>query len=266
MTVLPRYHVLHARRALEPEPRTPRSALDYTSTTVVGLVLAAALIALAIGLGLAPPPSAHTTPAPTAPAKPALVSVAYTTPAALTSRTTTIWLGAQPVTVAFWVNSTYAGTPHARIHNNGPHPIRVAVLSVNGMSDAGRYLSPGHSQTLARGWVTVAGHTNTARYGVVDQATGRYGTTTLTLGGGYAPVLHTSMVANVQAAAGGLAADGGYGPLTDARLRYIRSHWQALPWTVASVQRAYGVSGDGIWGGQTENAYQQLRASMFGRY
>jgi hypothetical protein len=172
----------------------------------------------------------------------------------------------QYVTVSFRVASKYAGTPRARIYNNGPHAIRVVTLKVNGMSDRGRYLRPGQYQTLARGWVNVAGETAVATFAVVDQANGIPGRATLRLGGGLAPVRPTGLVAAVQAAAGGLAADGDYGPLTSARLQYIRAHCWALPGTVARLQGAYGITADGIWGGQTEDAYERLRNAALGKY
>jgi hypothetical protein len=245
--------------------RTARlNRLDYALTALAFAAVVLALAALAVTENPAhngsrtwgSPPKTHR-----------VAAASYALPAAPgMSASGNIQLGMQYVSVSFRVGSKYAGTPHATIYNNGPHAVRVVTLSVNGMSDAGRYLRPGQSQTLARGWVTVAGATATARYAVVDQANGIPGRATLHLGGGFAPVRPTSIVANVQAAAGGLAADGDYGPLTNARLKYIRANWRALPGTVARVQAAYGVGADGIWGPRTEGAYELLRNSALNRY
>jgi hypothetical protein len=248
-----------------PPAAARRRTLDYAPAGVAALATAAALLALA----LAYTPATHTgAPAPDAPRRAAAaVPASYALPASPgLTRTTNIQLGMQYVTVSFRVASKYAGTPRARIYNNGPHAIRVVTLKVNGMSDRGRYLRPGQYQTLARGWVNVAGETAVATFAVVDQANGIPGRATLRLGGGLAPVRPTGLVAAVQAAAGGLAADGDYGPLTSARLQYIRAHCWALPGTVARLQGAYGITADGIWGGQTEDAYERLRNAALGKY
>lgn len=228
-----------------------------------GVTATAGAVALTLAGGavaLAPAASA-------APATPAAVAVtAARASAAVTgvSSSGTIWLGMQAVTVTLRVASKYSGTPRACVHNSGPHAIKVAVLQVNGVTDEGRLLRAGGSQCLHRGWVTVAGATATARFGVTDQVNGVPGSATLRVGGGYAPVRPTSIVAAVQLAAGRLAADGDLGPLTRARVDSVLNHGPAS--TVARVQRALGVGADGITGPVTRDAWMQLVNAAYGRY
>lgn len=244
-----------------PARAKPVDLVDLVIKAAIGGVVAAILMTLLgalAGIGPAAPGKAHA-------AEIAAPAAAHLTTARV-SGSTTMWLGMQAVTVSFRVNSHYAGTPHACIHNNGPDAIKVVTLKVNRMSDRGKYLRVGRSQCLTRGWVTVNGQTAVARFGATDQKTGAPGTATLRLGGGLAPVRATSTVASVQAAAGGLAVDGDYGPLTDARLRYIVAHWRSMPGTVARVQRALGVAADGVVGPQTRDALMLLRNATYGRY
>lgn len=230
-----------------------------------GVSASAGAVALAVtGGAVAFAPAAAAAPA--TPSAAAVTATPARTAVAGVSSSGTIWLGMQAVTVTFRVASKYSGVPRACVHNAGPHAIAVVALNVNGMTDSGRVLRPGSSQCLHRGWVKVAGSTATARFGVVDQVDGIPGAATLRVGGGYEPVRATTIVAAVQLAAGQLAADGDYGPLTNARLNYITAHWRAMPGTLARVQRALGVAADGIYGPQTQGALEQLRNSAYGRY
>lgn len=188
--------------------------------------------------------------------------------AALTGNTGTLWVGPQAVTVSVAVTSSYAGMPRACVRNNGPDPIRVVTLKVTDathtLTARGRTLKAGQTQCLTRGRIRVAGAYVTAA--AVDQRTGGHGRAELLVRNRLEPVRPVSLVARVQAAAGHLAADGDYGPLTSARLKHIRANWRSMPATVARVQRAYGVTPDGIWGARTEDAYELLRNAAYGRY
>lgn len=230
-----------------------------------GVTATAGAVALAVAGGtvaFAPAASA----APATPAVVAVVGAPARAAVAGVSSSGTIWLGMQAVTVTLRVASKYSGVPHACVSNAGPHAVAVVTLAVNGVSDRGRVLPAGGVQCLSRTWVKVAGAVATARFGVVDQANGIPGSKTLRVGGGYEPVRPTTIVAGVQLAAGQLAADGDYGPLTDARLNYIATHWRGMTGTLARVQRALGVAADGVYGPQTQGALEQLRNAAFGRY
>lgn len=183
--------------------------------------------------------------------------------------TGTVWLPpGQAVTMRVTVSGTYEGVPRACIHNPGPIDVRTAYNRIR--SDRGTQSRPAHviwpGQTYCwtGRWVNVDGATWSV--GLVNQATAAHNATTIRLTSGYLPVRATGMVSRVQAAAGGLAADGDWGPLTDARLAYIHSHARIMPGTVARVQAALGVTADGVWGNHTQDAFMLLRNASYGRY
>lgn len=199
----------------------------------------------------------------------------------------TLWVGMQALPVTVGVSGSRSGVPHPCVHNLGPDPVDIADYSITDarhtISVRDHLLGKGDTYCWAKGHVTLP-----ARLYVmgVDQNNGQGGKLNLTIrrvGSAPAPaprhhkakprttrhlqpVTPNLIVAQVQSAAGGLAVDGDYGPLTDARLSYIAAHGRSMPATVARVQRALGISADGVVGPVTRDKLMQLHNAAYGRY
>jgi hypothetical protein len=171
----------------------------------------------------------------------------------------------QAITANVSVSGTYEGIPHVCIHNPGPDAVRTAfnqIRSDHGTQSLGnRYIRAGGTSCQSGRWINVDG----ARYslGVVDQRNGGRGSVSFSVSSGLLKVRPTGMVSAVQAAAGGLVADGDWGWLTEHRLQYIRTYWRLMPRTVARVQFALGVGADSVWGNNTEDAFWRLRNASY---
>jgi hypothetical protein len=230
--------------------------------------LTLAAVAAVAAAALVPAGSASAAPA----AAPATLAAAASTGSG------TLWLGMQAVTVTATAPRG-TGTPRACVVNNGPHAIATTSLAVHDRTHTitakGRYLRAGTRQCIT--WGTIRTDGAWVSVGAVDQRNGIPGNTMVVFRATaphrrQAPPRHLEPVtpyyitAAVQRAAGGLAVDGDYGPLTDGRLRFIRAHARSMPATVARVQSAFGVAADGVWGPRTDDAFMLLHNAAFGRY
>jgi hypothetical protein len=231
--------------------------------------LTLAAVAAVAAAALTPAGSASAAPA----AAPATVAAA-----ASSSGSGTLWLGMQAVTVTATAPRG-TGTPRACVVNNGPHAIATTSLAVHDRTHTitarGRIVRAGADQCITWGRIVTDGAW--VSVGAVDQRNGIPGNTMVLFRATaphrrQAPPRHLEPVtpyyitAAVQRAAGGLAVDGDYGPLTDGRLRFIRAHARSMPATVARVQSALGVAADGVWGPRTDDAFMLLHNAAFGRY
>jgi peptidoglycan hydrolase-like protein with peptidoglycan-binding domain len=162
------------------------------------------------------------------------------------SATGTLRLGPQAVSVSVSVSGSRSGVPHPCVVNNGPHPIAVVQYSI---TDARHTLAvrdrilakAGDAYCWAKGSVTLP-----ARLYVmaVDQRNGAGGKLTLTVR-----------------------------PVDGARAAPAPKRHPAPPHRVvgitartAAVQRAVGVTPDGIWGPNTEAAVDRVQSAAYMHY
>jgi hypothetical protein len=177
---------IHTRAARPPRHPRPdparRSTLDYALTSLVGILIAAALIAICVATNLLPAPSERSAPAQL----PAVQTVSAALPA--TGNRSTLWVGPQAVTVSVSINGNTAGNPHVCVRNNGPHRIRLVT---NAIDDAyrgirsrmgGGYVSAGRA-ACSTGYYWVRARWSEWTVTAVDQSTGAYGRRALPVAG-----------------------------------------------------------------------------------
>lgn len=231
-----------AHREPDPDPEPDRHAPHREPLDVAALAARAALGAVAVGVILTLLGFAGIGPG--APAKAHAAERAATAPVSFASASGTMWVGSQAVTVNVTVSGATAGMPHPCVVNNGPDTIAVVNYSISDASHTltvpDRLLAKGGSYCWARGSVRLPARLYVT---AVDQQNGAPGKLTLMIRPTTAPP----------------APKPAPGPAHNPPAYSITGR-------TAGIQRAVGVSADGVWGPVTQAAVDRLQAAAYMHY